>query len=97
MKAIDLLSWLLKEDVETSAMDIIQVDGSFDFESFFGYTPDVTVPDGEYMYMYSDTVLEGDVQRLLDETEDQPYAISTDLDDRKNGGKCIIWLFKLEE
>lgn len=91
------MTWVVSENVDTTAMDIIQVDKSFPFEKFFGYEPEGAVPDGEYAYLYGDCVLESDVKRLLDDTEDQPYVITTKEEDRKNGGLTVIWLFKLEE
>ena len=97
MKAIDVLCWLVKESIDTEGMDIIQVDKDFDFEAFFGYKPDGPVPDGEYAYLYGNMVLERDVEKLMDETEDQLYTISTDMDDRNNGGNTVIYLIKLED
>ena len=97
MKAIDLLSWLLTESVDTGGMDIIQVDEDLDFESFFGYQPDGEVPEGKYAYLYGDMVLESDVEKLADKTDDQLYTITTDEEDRRNGGKCVIYLIKLED
>jgi hypothetical protein len=97
MKAIELLTWLIKESIDTEGMDIIQVDSSFDFESFFGYQPDGNVPDGEYAYLYSDMVLDTDMDRLGEQTDDQVYTITTPMDDKKNGGNTVIYLFKLED
>ena len=97
MKAIELLTWLVKESVNTEGMDIIQVDKDFDFETFFGYQPDGEVPEGEYAYLYSDEVTDVDMQRLGEQTDDQVYTITTDMDDKKNGGSCVIYLFRLEE
>lgn len=97
MKAIDLLTWLIKECVNTEGMDIIQVDKDFDYETFFGYQPDGDFPVGEYAYLYSDDVTDVDMQRLGELTDDQVYTITTDMEDKKNGGNCVIYLFKLED
>lgn len=97
MKAIDLLTWIVKECVNTEGMDIIQVDKELDFECFFGYEPDGDVPDGKYAYLYSDEVTDVDMQRLGELTDDQVYTITTDMEDKKNGGNTVIYLFKLED
>ena len=73
MKAIDLLTWLVKESVNTEGMDIIQVDKDFDYETFFGYQPDGDFPVGEYAYLYSDEVTDVDMQRLGELTEVERY------------------------
>lgn len=97
MKAIDLLTWLVKESVNTEGMDIIQVDKDFDYETFFGYLPDGDFPVGEYAYLYSDEVTDVDMQRLGELTDDQVYTITTDMEDKKNGGNIVIYLFRLED
>ena len=99
MKAIDLLSWLVKDHIETEGMDIIQVDLSFDFEAFFGYNPDEPVPCGEYLYIYSDTVDDRDMDDLMRDVEEnrKPYVITTSEKDRRNDKVCEIYLFKLED
>ena len=97
MKAIDLLSWLVKDHIETEGMDIIQVDLSFDFEAFFGYNPDEPVPCGEYLYIYSDCIDDVDMSRLVTDEECMPYVITTSEKDRRNDKVCEIYLFKLED
>ena len=97
MKAIDLFCWVVKEHIDTESMDIIEVDKSLDMECFFGYLPEKPVPDGEYAYLYGDTITPADLKRLTDVTEEEPYRIQTDLEDKKNGGKTVIYLLKVEE
>ena len=97
MKAIGLLKWLIKESIDTGAMGVVQVDDEFDFKAFFGYAPDVHVPDGEYAYLYSDCVMDSDMEQLAKYTDEQPYIIITEEHDRENGGQMIIYLLKLED
>lgn len=96
---IVILSWMVKNHIETEGMDIIQVDENFDFECFFGYLPDEPVPDGEYLYIYSDNVDDRDMDDLMrDENDDcMPYVITTPDKDKRNDKVCEIYLFKLED
>ena len=96
MKAMELLSWIICESVDTEGMDIIEIDEDFDFEAFFGYQPDTAVPWGKYAYLYGDTVLDCDIDKLKAKTSGI-YTITTDMHDRKNEKKCIIYLLKLED
>ena len=97
MKAKELLKWIVNNDVCTDSMGTVEVDEEFDFKGYFGYQPDGEVPEGEYAYLYSDEVTDVDMQRLGEQTDDQVYTITTDMDDKKNGGSCVIYLFRLEE
>ena len=97
MKAIDLLSWVVSESIDTTAMDIIDIDEDFDFEVFFGYTPVQGIPYGKYAYLYGDVVDEDAICKLATDSNVPFYAIRTDMPDRTNGGNCIIYLFKIDE
>ena len=99
IKAIDLLKWLVNESVDTEGMATIEVDDDFDFEAFFGYNPDEPVPCGEYLYIYSDTVDDRDMDDLMRDVEEnrKPYVITTSEKDRRNHKVCEIYLFKLED
>ena len=96
MKAIELLTWLLEESVDTEGMAIVEIDEDFDYEAYFGYQPDTAVPVGKYAYLYGDMVLDCDIDRLKGKA-DGIYTITTDLQDRKNEKECIIYLLKLED
>lgn len=97
MRTKDVLTWLVNQSITTEGMGFIDIDDDFDFESFFGYNPENDVPDGEYLYFYGDMVLEIDVDLLEASTHSKLYRIPTQEDDRKNGGKTIIYLIKLED
>ena len=97
IKAIDLLTWIVRNDVCTEGMNTIEVGEGFDFETFFGYNPDEPVPNGEYLYIYSDCVNDIDMSRLVTDEECMPYIITTQEKDRKNEKACEIYLFKLED
>jgi len=97
MTAKDVLTWLVNQGITTEGMGFIDIDSDFDFESFCGYKPEGDVPDGEYLYFYGDTVLEIDVDELEASTHQKLYRIQTDLKDRLNCCKCIIYLIKLED
>ena len=78
-------------------MGTVEVDEEFDFNGFFGYEPAVAkVPTGEYLYVYTDSVLDVDLNRLEVPNEDF-VVIVTDNDDRRNGGVAMIYLIKLED
>ena len=97
IKPINLLKWLVNESIDTEGLATIEVDDGFDFEAFFGYNPDEPVPNGEYLYVYSDCVDDMDMSRLVTDEETMPYIITTQDKDRKNGKTCEIYLFKLED
>ena len=97
MKAKELLKWIVNNDVCTDSMGTVEVDEEFDFYGYFGYEPAVAkVQPGEYLYFYTDSVLDVDLQRLEVPNEDF-VCIVTDNDDRRNGGVAMIYLIKLED
>lgn len=97
MKAKDVLTWIVNQTITTEGMGFIGIDKDFDFESFFGYNPEKDVPEGEYLYFYGDMVGKMDVDVLEESTHSKLYRIPTQEEDRYNGGKCIIYLIKLED
>lgn len=97
MKARIILSWLIKGCVNTDGMGTVSVDEDFDYKMYFGFEPISTIPSGDYVYLYSDTVPESLVEKLTEETGEQPYFIFTDSEDHENGGLTAIYLFKLED
>jgi len=57
MKAKDLLHCFCYENVSfESGIDYITIDEYFDFETFFGAKPSISVPFGDYVYMWSDVL-----------------------------------------
>lgn len=97
MKAIDFLDWYLDNGIDAGASRVIAVDDDFDFEAYFGYLPAKAVPSGKYVYLYGDMVFDKDMQHLWGCMGHEPIAINTDEDDHLNGGKCVIYLIKLED
>lgn len=97
MKAKELLKWIVNNDVSTESMGTIEVDEKFDFNGYFGYEPAVEkVRPGEYLYVYTDSVLDVDLQRLEVAQEDF-VCIVTDNEDRRNGGVAMIYLIRMED
>ena len=95
MKAKELLKWIVNNDVCTDSMGTIEVDEDFDFNGYFGYEPAAKVQPGEYLFVYTDSVLDVDLQRL--EVPNEDFAcIVTDNEDRRNGGVTMIYLIKID-
>ena len=79
MKAKDLLLWFAENisDIEQLGSchvqiddDDMYVDGQKDFiETFFGITPDKTVPMGDYIYLYADVVDENALKKISDKAD----------------------------
>jgi len=98
MKAIKILKWMLDDSINTEGLFTVEIeDTDFDYESFFGYRPVAPAQPGEYMVVYSDCVNVDYLRRLLGDADEQPCCIPTDNDDHKNGGKCVIYLIRMEE
>lgn len=97
MKAIDMLTWMVKHTINTELVSFVSIFEGFDFQSYFGYDPKDEVPDGKYVYIYGDVVDLSDIDALLVSTHYEPVRIETDEDDHKNGGKTTIYLFKIED
>lgn len=98
IRPINLIKWLANDDIDTESMGTIEVDDDFNFKMFFGYDPDEPVPNGEYLYIWSDSVLDTDMSRLVTDEETMPYIITmSDIKDHKNCKVCEIYLFKLED
>lgn len=97
MESKELLKWILDCDVCTDSMGTVEVDEDFDFEGYFGYEPAmVKVPDGEYLYIYTDSVFDADLQQLVDVPNEDFVCIVTDNEDKRNGGVAMIYLIKLD-
>ena len=98
MKAKDLLKWIVNNDVCTDSMGTVEVDEDFDFNGYFGYEPAVVkVPEGEYLYIYTDGVSDADLNRLGEVPNEDFVSIVTDNEDKRNGGVAMIYLIKLED
>ena len=98
MKAKELLKWIVYNDVCTDSIGTVEVDEEFDFNDYFGYEPAmVKVPEGEYLYIYTDSVSDTDLQRLGEVPNEDFVCIVTDNEDKRNGGVAMIYLIKLEE
>lgn len=100
MKAINLLKWMVDENIDTEAMMTVKIENEdFDFKNYFGAEPAYPIPVGEYLVVYSDCVHDTDLERLAKRFPDDsiPYCIATDNEDRMNGGVQCILLFKLED
>lgn len=97
ISSFDILKWMVNENINTEGIGNIEVDEEFDFESAFGYAPDEPVPYGCYLYIYSDTVSDVDMSKLVTDEECKPYTITTQEKDRLNGNDVTqIYLFKME-
>lgn len=99
MKAINLLKWLVDENIDTEAAMTVKIDEEFDFKLYFGYEPAYPIPVGEYLVVYSDCVDDTDLEKLAKRFPDEsiPYCIATDNEDKRNGGVQCILLFVLED
>lgn len=98
MKAKDLLKWIVNNDVCTDSMGTVEVDEDFDCKEYFGYKPAmVKVPEGEYLYIYTDGVSDADLNRLGEVPNEDFVSIVTDNEDKRNGGVAMIYLIKLED
>lgn len=97
MKAIDMLTWMVNQAINTEVVSFVSICEDFDYENYFGYAPKEDVPEGEYVYIYGDTVDQSDIDVLLASTHYDPVRIETDEDDRRNEKKLTIYLFKLED
>ena len=98
MKAKKLLKWIVNNDVCTDSMGTVEVDEGFDFNGYFGYEPAmVKVPEGEYLCIYTDGVLDADLKLLGKVPNEDFVCIVTDNEDKRNGGVAMIYLIKLED
>jgi hypothetical protein len=98
MKAKELLKWIVNNDVCTDSMGTVEVDEDFDFNGYFGYEPAmVKVPEGEYLYIYTDSVYDVDLEKMGEVPEEDFVGILTDGVDKRNGGVAMIYLIKLED
>lgn len=97
MKAIDLLKWVVNQSVSTESMGFVDICEGFDVKEYFGYEPDKAIPEGEYMWLYTDSVHDCDMMKLAADENDIPYILTTDMEDKRNGGPTYIYLFKLED
>lgn len=97
MKAKELLKWVINNDVNTEAMGTVEVDEDFDCKEYFGYEPAKAVPEGEYLYIYTDDVYDVDLEKMGEVPEEDFVCILTDGVDKRNGGVAMIYLVKLED
>lgn len=98
MKAKELLKWIVNNDVCTDSMGTVEVDEDFDFKGYFGYEPAVAkVPEGEYLYIYTDSVLDADLYCLGEVPNEDFVCIVTDNEDKRNGGVAMIYLIRMED
>jgi len=97
MKAVDLLTWVVNQNVSTDGMGFVPIDSEFDYEDFFGYEPAVKAKEGQYLYVYGDEVLDVDIDVLTASTGEAPVIIRTPCEDKRNGGKVNIYLIRIDE
>ena len=77
-------------------MGTVEVDEDFDCKEYFGYEPAKAVPEGEYLYIYTDDVYDVDLEKI-EVSEEDFVGILTDGVDKRNGGVAMIYLIKLED
>jgi len=97
MKASILLDWIIDYEVCKEGNGKVQIADTDEFldqkdfiESFFGCAPDKNIPEGNYLYVYSDTINEDFYVR----NSILPFADLT-LDFPNDGFK--IYLFRIED
>lgn len=98
MKTKELLKLIVNNDICIETMGIIEVNEHFDFVRYFGFDPaTVKVPEGEYLYIYTDCVSDSVLQLFCEFSNDCLVTITTDDEDKRNGGLTKIYLIKLDD
>lgn len=98
MKAKDFLKWLVDNSINTESMQTVTIDNEFDYEGYFGNPPLWLAEPGEYVAVWTDSVLSVDLEKLKGHFVGGPYTVvPTDSKDNRNGGLTAILLIKLED